>query len=215
MNKKNNLLPTSASLLVTEQCNFRCVYCFEVHKNNWMNESTMKATIDYLYNNAIAMKTDSVNVTMFGGEPMLNYKVVEYGFKYGYEKFKETGIKFITNIITNCSVMNDNIKESLTYWKDKVNLQVQLSIDGIKDVQDEYRVLPSGKGTFDLVLKNIPIWQEIFKNNLNMLSVHGCINHKTMPYLYTNYKYFHNALGFKRIWYLPIAEEKWEIEDIH
>jgi radical SAM protein with 4Fe4S-binding SPASM domain len=104
--------------------------------------------------------------------------------------------------------------ESLKFWRDKVNLNVQLSIDGIKEVQDEYRVLPNGSPTFDIVFKNIPKWKGIFSDRPSSLSVHGCINKKTMKYLYINYKYFRDCLGFNRIWYLPIAEENWDEDDI-
>ena len=33
-------LPTACSLLVTEQCNLRCKYCFETHNNRFMNWET-------------------------------------------------------------------------------------------------------------------------------------------------------------------------------
>jgi radical SAM protein with 4Fe4S-binding SPASM domain len=65
-----------------------------------------------------------------------------------------------------------------------------------------------------MVVKNIPKWKDIFNNKLHELSVHGCINKKTIKHLFTNYKYFKDCHGFKKIWYLPIAEEDWDEEDV-
>lgn len=210
----NRILPTACSLLLTEQCNLRCKYCFEKHKDNWMNENIAIKSIDWLFENAIKSEEKQVNVTMFGGEPMLNWRVMEIAFQRGYEKMQETGIGFNASIITNATIMSDEIYNMLRKYRDRVGLSIQLSIDGIPDVQNMYRIDTNGNPTWGKVEKNIPMWKKLFEDCTDRLSVHGCVNHKTIKYLYKNYKFFHDTWGFKRIWYIPVAEEQWTNEDV-
>ncbi|WP_446897408.1 radical SAM protein [Clostridium sp. LBM24168] len=210
----NEILPTACSLLLTEQCNLRCKYCFEHHKDRWMNKTIAENSINWLFENAKKANKKTVNVTMFGGEPMLNWEVMQFAFQMGYEKAQKTGIAFSAGIITNATVMSEDIFNMLKKYRDKVKLNVQLSIDGIPEVQDMYRVDIHGNPTWDKVKKNIPIWKKLFEDCADRLNVHGCINHKTIKYLYQNYKFFHDTWGFKKIWYIPVAEEQWTNEDV-
>lgn len=210
----NRILPTACSLLLTEQCNLRCKYCFEKHKDNWMNENVAIKSIDWLFENAIKSNEKLVSVTMFGGEPMLNWRVMELTFQRGYERMQETQINFNVSIITNATVMSEDIYSMLKKYRDKIGLSVQLSIDGIPEVQNMYRVDTNGNPTWDKVEKNIPIWKRLFEDCPDRLSVHGCVNHETIEYLYENYKFFYDTWGFKRIWYIPVAEEQWTNEDV-
>lgn len=209
-----NILPTACSLLLTEQCNLRCKYCFEKHKDNWMSENIATKSIDWLFENAAKSEEKQVSVTMFGGEPMLNWRVMELTFQRGYENMQETGISFNASIITNATVMSEAIYEMLQKYRDRVNLTVQLSIDGIPEVQNMYRVDTNGNSTWDRVEKNIPVWKRLFEDCPDKLSVHGCVNHKTIKYLHRNYKFFHDTWEFKKIWYIPVAEEKWTDRDV-
>lgn len=213
----NNIMqPSSASILVTEDCNLRCKYCFEHHNKNYMNAKTAKDALLFLAKGAVANGQDRFHAMIFGGEPLLNIDVVEIIFKYGLEIAEDFGIRFTANIITNATVMNDHIYEILREYRDKVNLNIQLSVDGVPEVQDEYRVTATGKGSWSLVEKNIPKFQAIYDNDPEdaRLSIHGCINHKTISKLYENYKFFKYSLHFKQIWFLAVAEEDWAEEDV-
>ena len=211
-----NILPTKASFLITERCNFSCKYCFEQYKKNKniMTEDIAKKSIDLLYNNAQEIKSNNVNVLLFGGEPLLNPKLIEVIFNYGLKKEKETGIKFTSDIITNGSIMNDYIYWLFMEYKDKVNLSCQLSIDGIKKVHNMYRVTKEGKGSFDLIEKNINTFKNIYRNHPEMLIVHGCINKKSLPYFFESYKFFREEWDIRNVWFMPIHEEKWTEDDL-
>ena len=61
---------------VTKQCNFRCVYCYEVHDS----ESMQSETYDKLYKNIEQLLETGgykrVTVSYFGGEPLLEYEQI-------------------------------------------------------------------------------------------------------------------------------------------
>ncbi|MBU5483465.1 radical SAM protein [Clostridium sp. MSJ-11] len=210
-----NMLPTNGTFLISENCNLRCKYCFVPEKNPYnMTEEVAKKGIDLLYENAEKQNKDHVNVLLFGGEPLLNSKLIEVIFIYGLKKQKETGIKFTSDIITNGTIMNDYIYWLFMEYKDKVNLSCQLSIDGVKEVHDMYRVNIDGSGSFDKIAKNIVKFKEIYKTNPEMLTVHGCINRKSLPYLFEGYKFFREEWNMKNIWFMPVHEEGWTESDV-
>lgn len=211
-----NILPDSASILVTENCNLRCTYCFEHHNDAKMSEEVAEQALYFLAHNAVKNNNDTFHAMIFGGEPLLNIDIIEYIFKRGLEIADELHVRFTSNIITNATVMNDHIFSVLKKYRDLVDLNIQLSVDGIQEVQDRYRVTINGKGSFHMVEKNIPRFQEIYDNNPDdrRLSIHGCVNHDTLPQLYNGYRFFKDILHFKQIWFLAIAEEDWTDDDV-
>lgn len=208
------VLPTSASILVTENCNLACTYCFEVHNTKVMTKETARKTLDFLCLNAVESGVGRFDAMIFGGEPLLNPEVVEEILSYGVELGQKHNVMFTSNIITNCTVMNPKIKAMLTKWRDPANLTIQLSVDGKEEVQNRYRITKTGKGSFHLVKKNIPIFQEIFSDDPRRLSIHGCVNKETVGSLYESFHFFKYEWGFKNIWFLPVIEEKWALDDV-
>ena len=67
----------SINLQVTQNCNLRCDYCPYTgnyynnrrHTNKKMNFELVKRGIDFLYNHS--MNSNGVNVSFYGGEPLL------------------------------------------------------------------------------------------------------------------------------------------------
>jgi len=209
------ILATSASLILTENCNLACTYCFEKHHNKYMDEATVVRTLDWLSNNALETGEGEFSIILFGGEPLLNFKCVKKAILYGEKMAQIKNLRFTVSLITNATVMTDEIRDFLKEHRDAVDLRIQLSVDGTPEVQNEYRITKAGKGSFDMVAKNIPVFKEIYDNNPDdkRLSIHGCVNKKTLPKLSESFIFFHDILNFKQIWFLAISEENWDKED--
>lgn len=208
-------LPTSASFLVSEDCNLACTYCFELDCRNTksMSKEVARKGLEYLCENAIKNREDEFHAMLFGGEPLLEPDIVEEILKYGLELAKNN-LRFTSSMVTNATILTDKIKYIIQKYKYDANLSVQLSVDGIKEVHDMYRVTKNGKGSFDLVEKNIEGWKELFSENINMLSIHGCCNKQSLPYLFENYKFFREKWNVPRLWFMPIHSEEWDPEDV-
>ncbi|SHN73094.1 radical SAM protein [Desulfitobacterium chlororespirans] len=207
-------LPTSASFLVTEDCNLRCTYCFEKHKQNHMTREVARKGLEYLCESAIKNGDDHFHAMLFGGEPLLNPDIVEEILSYGLELGKKYSLIFTASMVTNATILTDDVKRIMKTYQGPAQLSVQLSVDGVKDVHDAYRVTRAGEGSFDVIAKNIPQWQELFADNPRMLNIHGCSNKKTLPRLYENYLFFREEWGFERIWFMPIHSEDWDENDV-
>lgn len=207
-------LPTSASFLVTENCNLRCKYCFEKHNNNVMTEEVAYKALEMLSDNAVKEHQREFHAMIFGGEPLLNIDLIDKIFHKGEDLAKEKGLRFTSTIITNATIFNEEIESVLGWHKHSSNLTLQLSIDGDKETQDEYRVTVDGKGSFDKVDENVPKFFNIFKGEEHKICIHGCLNKKTLPKMYNNFMFFIDKWKAQNIWFLPVMEENWDEEDV-
>lgn len=171
-----------AIFLITNECNFRCSYCFEKNKTSkFMTFDTAREFIDKMFdfeNNKdywgpLYQEGDNItHITFeyFGGEPFLNPKLMMEITDYFYKKCDEDPIKYAKRkknfrlmIITNGSLLQE--KDSVEFL-DKYNdiLNFQVSIEGTKSYHDSCRKYKdTGKGTYDDVYKNLMWYKDRYK----------------------------------------------------
>lgn len=205
---------TSASFLMTEDCNLRCKYCFEKHRQDKiMSKEVIKKGLDFLCQNSLAEGSKRFHAMIFGGEPLLCPDELEYLLEYGYSLADKYNARFSAGIVTNATILTPRVQEILRKYIPK-GLGVQLSVDGVKESHDMYRVTRTGKGSFDIIERNIPKWKELFKNHMNQINVHGCLNKQTLKYLYDSYIFFREEWDIPAIWFMPIHSEEWDESDV-
>lgn len=161
-NRENN--PLTVWLSITEQCNFRCTYCF-VNKNpKKMSKDTIEKTLDKLYELGKKYKHSQIILALAGGEPLLELNLI----KNIIEKTKKLEGKskkfFYISIVTNGSLLTEKTAE---YFK-KHEVKVAISVDGIGDFNDLTRKFVNGLGTFKYIQKGLDI-----ANKYNILSYVG------------------------------------------
>lgn len=184
-------------LQVTQDCNFKCRYCLfandthvERHHNkiNMEFEIAQKA-IDYLYNHS--MDADVITIGFYGGEPLLNYQLIQKATEYVKNKFQLKKIKFLTTI--NGSLLTDKIIDFLV----ENDFELNISLDGDKEYQDAHRKFAiNGKNTFEIVKANVIKIKnknlEYFENNVTFNSV--IFNDENEEKVYS----FFNSLGIHK-----------------
>lgn len=137
-------------LLPTEQCNFRCVYCYEKFRRGKMTETTQTAIVKYVEDNI--HKYNGLILNWFGGEPIEAMDIIE-----------NLSIKLIDICKKNKKAYNAGITTNgynLTYetFKKLKKLHVteyQVTIDGLPDVHNAQRVMEDGTETFDVIINNL------------------------------------------------------------
>ena len=223
--------PYSASFLVSEKCNLNCSCCFEKNKNSdFMSPEIAIKSVNFLFNNFAENLSnkfltidDRIDITLFGGEPLLNFDTIKVILKESDKLKEETGFKFGINIITNGTIMSDEIVKTLKFYNQKNdNIFIQLSIDGLKESHDYYRKYYDGKGSFDVIMRNLPKFKEIFggedfyKDEItrSRLHIHGSLNKKTIKTMYESWKYFTDEINIPYVWFMPIHDENWNDEDV-
>ena len=140
----------SLRILPTEQCNFRCTYCYESFKLGKMSEDTVNAIVKLVTKRAPTLKR--LNIGWFGGEPLLAKDIVLYLSKQFQELSNKYGFEYFGSITTNGYFLNKKLFQEL------VELGIhsyQISLDGSKEIHNKTRVLMNKEGTFDKIWKNL------------------------------------------------------------
>lgn len=155
---KNGL--TQLILSVTEDCNFRCTYCtfsedFSSNRNHstkYMDFKTSKKAIDlyltYINRGKKYNLFRSPMICFYGGEPLLNFDLIEKSVEYVHSNYGED-VKF--NITTNGYLLDKNISD----WLMKNEFMITVSLDGDEKEHNRKRINKNGKGTFNKVFSNI------------------------------------------------------------
>lgn len=140
-------------LLVAQDCNLRCRYCFadagEFHMRNrsLLSAETGRKALDWLV--AHSGNRKNLEVDFFGGEPLMNFPVIREVVAYGRELEKTHGKVFKFTTTTNAVALNDEIMDFLNREMDNV----VISLDGRQEVHDRMRPAPNGKGSYALVME--------------------------------------------------------------
>lgn len=136
-------------LLVTNDCNLRCRYCFakggRVDRSR-ISPEVARRSLDFLF--AGLGKRSRCEVDFFGGEPLLVFDVVRDAILYGEKRAEEEGKTIRFTLTTNGILLDDEIVRFLLDH----HVSVILSMDGRPKAHDGMRVFPGGRGTYAVVL---------------------------------------------------------------
>lgn len=135
------------TFIVTEGCNLRCKYCYQVHKNgeNRMDFETAKKSVDYILDNREIFSAPGVVWDFIGGEPLLEIELMDQitdyirlqTYKRDHEWFAMNRINFTTN-----GVSYDDPRVRKFIAKNKTKCGATVTIDGTKNKHDLQRIYP-------------------------------------------------------------------------
>ncbi|MBP0958758.1 MAG: thioether cross-link-forming SCIFF peptide maturase [Oscillospiraceae bacterium] len=139
-------------LLISQDCNLRCEYCFAETGDFGMGRSLMsletgKKAIDFLLEKS--GNRENLELDFFGGEPLMNFDVVKEIVKYAREREKKYGKNFRFTVTTNGLLLTDDKIDFIN----KEMSNVVLSIDGRKCVNDRMRHRVDGTGCYDTIVE--------------------------------------------------------------
>ncbi|MBL4898944.1 MAG: radical SAM protein [Colwellia sp.] len=135
---------------MTDKCNLACDYCYIPSLNS--RKKIIDNLFDVLFRKLIELKEiKSVNIKLGGGEPLLcfnewNEKLLT--FKKNLDKHN---ITLNVRIISNLTKVDTRIVNYLL----ENNIQLSVSLDGVKEYHDKNRIFINGNGSYDTVINNI------------------------------------------------------------
>lgn len=152
--EKSNTLPViNIFLLIAQTCNMRCVYCYgnagEYGCRGMMSEETAIAAVNWLMENSL--HATEVSITFFGGEPLLNFPLLQQVVAYAKEQAAIRGKVVIFNITTNGTLLTDTV---IAFFK-KEKINPMISFDGPPEVQNRQRPFKNGRGSYNRVYANV------------------------------------------------------------
>lgn len=160
------------TFIVTKDCQLACKYCYLVGKNSneRMSFDVAKRAIDYILSKEDdkLFNQESVIWDFIGGEPFLEIelidKICDYIKVQMYTLNHHWFNSYRFSISTN-GLNYDNEKVQNYISKNKEHLSIGITIDGTQLKHDLNRVYKtSNKGSYNDVVKNIPLWLKQFPN---------------------------------------------------
>lgn len=148
-------------IVVTENCNFNCKYCFisdivsTNDKSKVMTQEVAKASVELLQRTYERQQHEyDKTITFYGGEPLLNFDIIQY-FMQEVDRVKTkaywpSDVKYA--IISNGSLLTKEI----IYFLRQNNIALSISYDVDKHSHAN-RINRMGQETFDVVRNNIQL----------------------------------------------------------
>ena len=209
---------TTMVLNVTNQCNLSCTYCYEYgedkivdtengKKAKFMSEQTARESVDFMLRESGANRV--AHLTFFGGETLMNFPVLKFAMSYARERAAEQGKEVDFSLTTNATLLRPDIIEFLA----ENRVGVTISIDGPKEMQDQFRVFKNGTGSYDIVAPKI---RELLKRHRSRpIGARVTLTSQTLD-LRKIYRHLTEDIGFWEVGFAPVttaSKRHYAIED--
>lgn len=141
----------SAWLHIVEACNLRCPYCY-VHKQpQTMAWEVGRQTVDRLVETATRYGYTSLKLKYAGGEPTLNFALIEALHGYAAEKTTDAGLMLEEVLLTNGVGVTDAMLNLIS----RAGMRLMVSLDGGPETHDRLRARPNGGSTYAAVTDTV------------------------------------------------------------
>jgi len=159
-----DFFPTTAVLLLTNQCQLRCTYCYASageYKFTELTPELGKAAILHVYENAKRLGRARFDVNFHGGgEPTLAWKTLQECVTYARQMDIPAHISLTTNGIWS---------RKKTEWLTRSMDDISLSFDGSPQTQDHNRPTINGRGSSNILMQTIKeLDRQNFKYGIRM-----------------------------------------------
>lgn len=196
-------------LNISDVCDLSCIYCSSfcdmknAKKNNYM---TLDTAINCINNALNEFNTKKLKICLFGGEPLLNKKLIYDVVEYCNN---QTDIEFTFSVSTNALRLDE---EFIDFASNNNFDSIQISIDGNIDIQNKQR--PKVENRF--YQKKYSIEDKIklllSKVDNNIVTARATFTPYSL-HISETFKYLVD-LGFKKIHFEPnISREKLSINN--
>ncbi len=152
-------------LNVTEKCNLRCKYCVysgnyyyeRKHSERHMQYSVAERAVKFFLDRCKRLIYGGMSIynsiSFYGGEPLISFDLVKKICEFAKKTPKE---EILFSMTTNGTLLSE---EKIKYLMGN-KFFLLVSLDGPKKINDRYRITRNGKGTFDLVSRNLKMIRE-------------------------------------------------------
>ena len=201
------------TFIVTEDCQLRCGYCYLVGKNETskMTFGVAKTAVDTILRDRKLFWKSSVIWDFIGGEPLLEIDMIDCLCDYiklqmyllDHPWFNSYRFSFSTN-----GLLYADPRVQRFIRKNERHVSMSISIDGTKEKHDAQRVFPDGRGSYDEVIRNVPLWLRQFST----ASTKATVSHSGLPGLKDAVVHLW-ALGMKSVTINLVNEDVWQPGD--
>lgn len=153
-------------LLSSEECDFRCTYCYETFPRAVMPPA-IRSRVKKLLDRRVP-DLRSLSIAWFGGEPLHGFEAIADIAPYAKALAIAHGVSFDSRITTNGYLLTLDRATQLLDWQVR---RFQISLDGPAPVHDSRRMLLDGGPTFDVIFRNLVALQSLKANYTVVLRI--------------------------------------------
>lgn len=137
---------------VTNQCNFRCVYCYEEHVSNRMSDEIYDEMLSAIEQLIEKHSYKQVQIAYFGGEPLLEYEAICKFSNRVNSLAKRKGIRSVGGMTTNGYLLSiDRLKKLV----EQNITEYMVTVDGLAKTHNRQRPLVGGRESWSTVVGNL------------------------------------------------------------
>lgn len=142
------------TVLTTSACNLGCGYCYQdgIDLKRFMRDEACARVCEWTAAKLDEIRPKSLHLTLFGGEPLLNPQACRILARSFFQMATERRVEPQISIITNGVLLTEPLVDELIPLGLK---RVKVTLDGDREAHDSKRHYHNGKGTFDVILKNL------------------------------------------------------------
>lgn len=164
-------------MFATEQCNFRCSYCYETFERGAMSQRVLGSVLKLIETRSA--KLAHVSINWFGGEPLLSWKPIVRFCESLSAIEHRNNFSRQDSITTNAFLLTRPVARALI--KCKINV-FQITMDGPREFHDTTRLAKNGSGTYDEILKNLKNLKTLDEDYQVAIRVHvNAKNYNAIP----------------------------------
>lgn len=196
---------TTMVLNVTSKCNLSCTYCYEYGEDKlvdeetmprFMDEETARQSVEFMLEQSGS--NEVVNLTFFGGETLLNFRLLQKTLEYARRRGEEEGKRVQFSLTTNDTLLRPEVIE----WLADNDVGVTISIDGPKEVQDKFRVLNNGAGSYEMILPKVKALLE--RHRTRPIGARVTLTQQNLD-VHRIFRHLRHEIGFWEVGFAPVT----------
>lgn len=137
-------------LLASEDCNFRCTYCYEDFRHGTMRPEVRNGVKRLLESRIGVLR--ALKVGWFGGEPLYGMEAIEDLAPFFAEVAQREGLEYFSHMTTNGYLLTPDVADRLLSWH---IADFQITLDGLPEDHDRHRAARDKSGTFQRIFDNL------------------------------------------------------------
>lgn len=155
LNDKRNAANNTVNIVsvMNLDCNLSCIYCYEgdLKGKLYMEENIANLLVDFI-SRQLSSEKKTLNIDFYGGEPLLSLDLIKYISRKAQSLAKKKGVEYRFTLVTNGTFLTRKTVDELV----PLGLMgAKFTLDGPRENHDAFRPFKTGKGSFDVILRNI------------------------------------------------------------
>jgi uncharacterized protein len=138
------------TILPTEKCNYRCVYCYEDFQRGNMSPEVQRRLLRFIDKKMPGLRR--LVICWFGGEPLLARNVIRDVMEHVALSAAPFDVEILSSAVTNAHLLDPACFEEMV----RVGVRsFQITLDGPKDLHNQRRRSARGAGDYQRIRDNM------------------------------------------------------------